>query len=58
MKSDLLLQHQLQRMDRIIEARNQRTGFNLPGDKAWFDKACGIYHGAICRSLQRHVASL
>jgi hypothetical protein len=54
MKKDKLLQHQLERLDVIIEARNKRTGFNLPGDKQWFDRSCDIYQGAIRRSIQRY----
>jgi len=58
MRKDLLLRHQLERLDRIISARNHRTGFALPGDLLWFRRACAIYHAAICRSLRRHVQAL
>lgn len=55
MKRDALLQHQLNRLERMIKAKRPTE---LSGDVAWLARAMEIYAAAINRSLARFVASL
>jgi hypothetical protein len=53
MKSDKLLQHQLVRLNAILQKRNPDCYYPSSVTREWVARFCDIYHRAICRSLTR-----